>query len=42
MSNEIQKAGIWKRIAAWLFDMILVSVLEVGCGVLLSLMLGYD
>lgn len=42
MSNEIQKAGIWKRIAAWLFDMILVSVLAVGCGVLLSLLLGYD
>ena len=42
MSNEIQKAGIWKRIAAWLFDMILVRVLAVGCGVLLSLLLGYD
>ena len=42
MSNEIQKAGIWKRIAAWLFDMILVSVLAVGCGVLLSSLLGYD
>ena len=42
MSNEIQKAGIWKRITAWLFDMILVGILAVGCGVLLSWVLGYD
>lgn len=42
MNYEIQKAGIWKRIAAWLFDAILVGVLAVGCGVLLSWLLGYD
>ena len=42
MKYEIQKAGLWKRIAAWLFDAILVSVLAVGCGVLLSWLLGYD
>lgn len=42
MNYEIQKAGIWKRITAWLFDMILVGILAVGCGVLLSWVLGYD
>lgn len=42
MSYDIQKASIWKRIAAWLFDMILMSVLVVGCGLLLSWVLGYD
>lgn len=42
MNYEIQKAGIWKRMAAWLFDAILVSVLAVGCGALLSWALGYD
>lgn len=42
MTYDIQKAGIWKRIAAWLFDMILMSVLVVGCGLLLSWVTGYD
>lgn len=42
MIHDIQKAGIWKRIAAWMFDMILMSVLVVGCGLLLSWVLGYD
>lgn len=42
MSNDLQKAGMWKRIAAWMFDGILLSVLVVGIGVLLSWLLGYD
>ena len=42
MIHDIQKAGFWKRIAAWMFDAILVSVLVVGCGFLLSWLLGYD
>lgn len=42
MVYDIQKAGIWKRIAAWMFDGILVSILAVGFGVLLSSLLGYD
>lgn len=42
MSNDLQKAGMWKRIAAWMLDAILWSVLAVGCGVLLSNLLGYD
>ena len=42
MINDIQKANIWKRIAAWMFDEILLSILAVGFGVLLSWLLGYD
>ena len=42
MANDLQKASMWKRIAAWLFDFILLSVLVVGFGYLLSNLLGYD
>ncbi len=42
MTNELQKANLWKRIAAWMFDSILLSVLAVACGVLISFCLGYD
>lgn len=42
MVYDIQKAGLWKRIAAWLFDTILTGVLAVGIGVLLSGLSGYD
>lgn len=42
MSNDLQRAGMWKRIAAWMFDGILLSVIVVGFAVLLSWLLGYD
>ena len=42
MVFDIQKAGIWKRIAAWMFDGILVSVLAVAVALGLSALLGYD
>ena len=42
MVYDLQKAGFWKRIAAWMFDSILVSILAVGLGFVLSLILGYD
>lgn len=42
MVVDLQKAGIWKRIAAWIFDGILLCVLAVGCGMLLAEVLGYD
>lgn len=42
MGYDIQKAGMWKRIAAWMLDAILLSVLAVGFAYLLSTMLGYD
>lgn len=42
MVYDLQKASLWKRIAAWMFDGILVSILAVGIALLLSLALGYD
>lgn len=42
MDLDIQKASLWKRIAAWMFDFILTGILAVGVGVLLSAVLGYD
>ena len=42
MATDLQKASIWKRTAAWLFDGILFGILAVGCGVLISFFLGYD
>lgn len=42
MVVDLQKANIWKRIAAWIFDGILICVLAVGCGLLLAEVLGYD
>lgn len=42
MGCELQKASFWKRISAWLFDVIITGILAVGLAVLLSLLLGYD
>lgn len=42
MLGEIQKASMWKRISAYIFDMILLGILAVGIGALLSFVLGYD
>ena len=42
MVYDLQKAGLWKRIAAWMFDGILTAILAVGLGFLLSSLLGYD
>lgn len=42
MKFDIQRAGISKRLAAWMFDMLLISVLAVGIGFVLSSFLGYD
>ena len=42
MHEQLQKASIWKRIAAWIVDGILLSVLAVGLVFLLSAFLGYD
>lgn len=42
MLNDLQKAGMWKRVAAWMFDLILLSVLVVGFAFLISNILGYD
>jgi len=42
MTHNLQKASLWKRIAAWLFDSILTGILAVAFGVLISWLLGYD
>lgn len=42
MVYDLQKAGLWKRIAAWMFDGILTGILAVGVAFLLSALLGYD
>ena len=42
MVVDLQKASFWKRVAAWLFDGILLCVLAVGCGTLLAEVLHYD
>ncbi len=42
MIYDLQKASLWKRIAAWMFDGILIGILAVGFGMLLSWFLGYD
>lgn len=39
---DLQKASLWKRFAAGLFDGILVGTLAVGLAFLLSVILGYD
>ena len=39
---DLQKASIWKRIAAWVLDMMLLCVLAVGAGFVLSAALDYD
>lgn len=42
MVYDLQKASIWKRTAAWMFDGILVSVLAVGVALIMSAVLQYD
>lgn len=42
MGAELQKASVWKRASAWIFDVILLGVLAVGLAFLLSGILGYD
>lgn len=42
MEHELQKASLWKRVAAGLFDLILLVVLATGGAFLLSVLLGYD
>lgn len=39
---DLQKAGIWKRMAAWLLDAILLATVAVGVAWVVSLILGYD
>ena len=42
MINDVQKANLWKRISAFMFDAILVITVAVGIAYLLSTALQYD
>lgn len=42
MIYDIQKASMWKRISAWLFDAILLLVLITGFATVISMATGYD
>lgn len=42
MQADIQKASIWKRVAAWVLDLILMAVLAVGVMFALSAILDYS
>ena len=42
MSLTIQKASLWKRISAWLFDIILAATLVVGISFAASSIFGYS
>ncbi len=42
MIYDLQKASIWKRISAFLFDLILLAILVVGAALALTTILGYD
>ncbi len=42
MIFDLQKASMWKRISAWLFDFIIFVIAAVGIAFLLSAILGYD
>lgn len=42
MTYDVQKASMWKRISAWLLDIILLAVLTVGVSALISYVTGYD
>lgn len=40
--HGLQKASMWKRISAWLFDLILLCTVVAGFAFLISLAFGYD
>ena len=42
MQADIQRASLWKRIAAWILDLILLAVIAVGVMYLASVILGCD
>lgn len=42
MVTDLQKASLWKRISAGLFDLILIVMLAVGVAALLSMAFGYN
>ncbi|MBO7304648.1 MAG: RDD family protein [Clostridia bacterium] len=42
MLHELQKASMWKRISAFIFDFIMLAIIAVGIALLCSALFGYD
>lgn len=42
MNFTIQRAGIWKRISAFLFDAVILFTVAIGIAAILSAIIGYD
>lgn len=42
MALDLQKASIWKRVSAYLFDLIVLGILVVGIAFIFSAVFGYD
>ena len=42
MGLDLQKASIWKRVSAYLFDMIILGIAVIGIAFILSNLLNYD
>lgn len=42
MVSDLQKASVWKRVSAAMFDMILLCILAVGAACLLAVLTDYD
>lgn len=42
MIYDLQKASMWKRLSAYIFDVIMLGILAVGLATLLSVVFGYD
>ena len=42
MIYDLQKASMWKRASAFLFDVIILGILVVGIAAAMSSILGYD
>lgn len=42
MSVSLQKANLWKRISAWMFDMVMCVVFATGCMALFARSINYD
>ena len=42
MTITIQKAALWKRVSAWIFDMILTITIAIGVAFVTSAAVDYD
>lgn len=42
MTADLQKASLWKRMSAYLFDIIILAIVAIGAASALSAVLGYD